>query len=88
VAGKPLHEKSNLSLEASDAARHGRPSLHSLQAAKMNGVDPLAWLSQSLTRIADRWPASDLELPMPWNFKLTRSSSGPTNDRCCRILSI
>lgn len=62
-------KKAISSLETSDAARHGRPSLHSLQAAKMNGVDPLAWLSQALMRIANRWPASDLELPMPWNFK-------------------
>jgi hypothetical protein len=35
----------------------------------MNGVDPLAWRSQALTRIANRWPASDLDLPMPWNVK-------------------
>ncbi|MEF0865028.1 transposase domain-containing protein, partial [Rhizobium sp. BR 318] len=40
-----------------------------LQTAKMNNVDPLAWLSQTLTRIANHWPASDIELLMPWNFK-------------------
>jgi transposase len=34
----------------------------------MNAVDPLAWLSQTLTRIANRWPASDIELLMPWHF--------------------
>jgi transposase len=39
-----------------------------LQTAKMNGVDPLAWLSQTLTRIANRWPAADIEQLMPWNF--------------------
>ncbi len=40
-----------------------------LQTCKMNGVDPLAWLSQTLTRIAQRWPAAKIEMLMPWNFK-------------------
>ncbi len=40
-----------------------------LQAAKMNKVDPLEWLSQTLTRIAKGWPVSELEALMPWNFK-------------------
>ena len=40
-----------------------------LQTAKMNGVDPLAWLTQTLTRIANRWPASETDQLMPWNFK-------------------
>lgn len=40
-----------------------------LQTAKMNGVDPLAWLSQTLTRIAQGWPVSEIEALMPWNFK-------------------
>jgi len=33
----------------------------------MNGVDPLDWLSQTLTRIAR--PASEIETLMPWNFR-------------------
>jgi len=40
-----------------------------LQTAKMNSVDPLDWLSQTLTRIAQGWPASEIEALMPWNFK-------------------
>lgn len=40
-----------------------------LQTCKMNGVDPLDWLSQTLTRIAQGWPASEIEALMPWNFK-------------------
>lgn len=40
-----------------------------LQTAKMNNVDPLNWLSQTLTRIAQGWPVSELEALMPWNFK-------------------
>lgn len=40
-----------------------------LQTCKMNGVDPLAWLSQTLSRIAQGWPASEIEALMPWNFR-------------------
>ncbi|MGX5805298.1 IS66 family transposase [Bradyrhizobium sp. Arg314] len=40
-----------------------------LETAKMNNVDPLAWLSQTLTRIAQRWSAAEIDMLMPWNFK-------------------
>ena len=40
-----------------------------LQTAKMNDVDPLAWLAQTLERIANRWPISQIDLLMPWNYK-------------------
>ncbi|WP_156032118.1 transposase domain-containing protein, partial [Shinella sp. DD12] len=36
---------------------------------KMNSVDPLAWLCQTLTRIAQGRPASEIEDLMPWNFR-------------------
>ncbi|CAH2409277.1 transposase [Mesorhizobium escarrei] len=39
-----------------------------LQTAKMNSVDPLAWLTQTLERIADRWPISQIDQLMPWNY--------------------
>jgi hypothetical protein len=34
----------------------------------MNDVDPLAWLTQTLVRIANRWPAHDIEALMQWSF--------------------
>lgn len=40
-----------------------------LQTAKMNDVDPLAWLTQTLVRMANQWSAQDIEAVMPWNFK-------------------
>jgi IS66 C-terminal element len=40
-----------------------------IQTAKMNSVDPLASLTQTLERIAAGWPASDIEALMPWNFQ-------------------
>jgi len=39
-----------------------------LQTCKMNSVDPLDWLSQTLSRIAQGWPVTEIEDLMPWNF--------------------
>ena len=36
---------------------------------QMNDVDPQAWLTQTLERLANGWPLSQLEHLMPWNFK-------------------
>ena len=40
-----------------------------LQTCRMNSVDPLNWLSQTLTRIAQGWPVAEIEALMPWNFR-------------------
>lgn len=37
-----------------------------LQTAKMNDVDPNAWLTD---RIAQGWPITQIDALMPWNFK-------------------
>ena len=39
------------------------------QTAKMNDVDPHAWLTQTLERIAQGWPISQIDALMPWHFK-------------------
>jgi transposase len=35
----------------------------------MNNVDPHAWLTQTLERIAQSWPIKKIDELMPWNFK-------------------
>jgi hypothetical protein len=40
-----------------------------LQTAKMNDVDPHAWPTQTLERIARGWPISQIDALMPWHFK-------------------
>lgn len=38
-----------------------------LQTTKMNDVDPFAWLTKTLERIADGWPNRDLDQLLPWH---------------------
>lgn len=39
-----------------------------ITTAKMNSVDPHAWMAQTLERIANRWPNSRIDELMPWNI--------------------
>jgi transposase len=39
-----------------------------LTTAKMNGVDPTAWLTQTLERLAAGWPNSKIDDLMPWTY--------------------
>jgi transposase len=40
-----------------------------LATARLNGINPQAWLATTLQRIACRWPNSDLDVLMPWNYQ-------------------
>ncbi|MER8459020.1 transposase, partial [Mesorhizobium sp. M1300] len=40
-----------------------------LTTAKMNQVDPHAWLTLTLERIANGWPNSNIDALMPWNYQ-------------------
>lgn len=40
-----------------------------LQTCKMNSVDPVVWLTQTLERIANQWPRDEIHSLMPWNYK-------------------
>jgi transposase len=40
-----------------------------LQTCRMNDVDPNAWLTQTLQRLANHWPSSEIDALMPWNYQ-------------------
>jgi transposase len=47
-----------------------------IQSAKLNGVEPMAYLIDVLERIVSgRTKASALEALLPWNCKASRSSA-------------
>jgi transposase len=39
-----------------------------LETAKLNRVDPLAWLTDVLTKLVNLWPASRIDELMPWAY--------------------
>lgn len=39
-----------------------------LATAKLNNVEPLAWLTLTLERIAHAWPNRELDALLPWNY--------------------
>jgi hypothetical protein len=46
-----------------------------LQTAKMNNVDPQAWLTQTLKRLAKAWPSTEIDALMPWNYAAYTASA-------------
>jgi transposase len=37
-----------------------------IETCKLNGVNPHAWLADTLTKLVNRWPASKIDDLMPW----------------------
>jgi len=57
-------------------ARHWAIAMTLIQSAKLNGVEPMAYLTDVLERIVSgRTKASALEALLPWNWKASRSST-------------
>lgn len=40
-----------------------------IETAKLNAINPHAWLTDTLTKIVNRWPASRIDELMPWNYE-------------------
>jgi transposase len=39
-----------------------------IETCKLNNVDPLAWMTDALTKLVNLWPASRIEELMPWAY--------------------
>ena len=39
-----------------------------IETCKLNGVDPLAWMADVLTKLVNLWPASRIDELMPWTY--------------------
>jgi transposase len=44
-----------------------------IETCKLNDVNPHAWLTNTLTKLVNRWPASRIDDLMPWNYAKTDS---------------
>lgn len=61
--------RKNWLFAGSDQGGHRAATIYSLiETAKLNGVDPEAWLTDTIARIAD-YPARQIEDLLPWNHR-------------------
>jgi transposase len=44
-----------------------------VETCKLNGVDPLAWMTDTLTKLVNLWPASRIDDLMPWAYAAKRA---------------
>ena len=66
-----LTRKNALFAGSDGGARHWAIAMTLIQTAKLNGVDPMAWLTDVLERIVSgRTKAHELATLLPWNWKL------------------
>jgi len=69
-----ITRKNSLFAGNDGGARHWAIAMTLIQSAKLNGVEPMAYLTDVLERIVSgRTKASALEALLPWNWKASRS---------------
>src|SRR4029077_15750934 len=65
-----LTRKNALFAGSDGGARHWAIAMTLIQTAKLNGVDPMAWLIDVLERIvSERTKAHELHTLLPWNWR-------------------
>ncbi len=80
AAGLPrpsvLTRKNALFAGSDGGARHWAVAMTLIQTAKLNGVDPMAWLTDVLERIVSgRTKAHELPTPLPWTWAEAQANS-------------
>jgi transposase len=65
-----LNRKNDLFAGSDGGARHWAMVASLIATAKLNGVEPLAWLTDVLERmVSGRTKAHELERLLPWHWK-------------------
>ena len=71
-----LGRKNALFAGSDGGARHWAIAMTLIQTAKLNGVDPQAWLTDVLERVVSRrTKATELDSLLPWNWR--SNADGP-----------
>src|SRR6201985_223539 len=71
----PMTRKVALFAGSDGGARHWAIAMTLIQTAKLNGVEPMAWLTDVLRRIVSgRTKAHELQNLLPWNWRDPSSS--------------
>ena len=70
-----LTRKNALFAGSDGGARHCALAMVPIQTAKLNGVDPLVWLTDVLERVVSgRTKAHEMASLLPWNWAAAKSS--------------
>jgi transposase len=65
----PMTRKAALFAGSDGGARHWAIAMTLIQTAKLNGIEPMAWLTDVLERIVSgRTKAHQLKTLLPWNW--------------------
>jgi hypothetical protein len=73
-----LNRKNALFAGSDGGARHWAVAMTLIQTAKLNGVDPQAWLTDVLERIVSgRTKIAELDTLLPWNWKHSSPATVP-----------
>jgi transposase len=71
-----LTRKNALFAGSDGGARHWAIAMTLIQTAKLNGIDPMAWLADVLERVVSgRTKAHELLTLLPWNWKLSSADT-------------
>ena len=74
-----LNRKNALFAGSDGGARHWAIATTLIGTAKLNGVEPMAWLTDVLERIVSgRTKANELDSLLPWNWKAYNAAAAPT----------
>jgi transposase len=73
-----LTGKNALFAGSDDGARHWAIAMTLIQTAKLNGIDPMAWLTDVLERVVSgRTRSHELESLLPWNWTPQNAAAAP-----------
>jgi hypothetical protein len=74
-----LNRKNALFAGSDGGARHWAIAMTLINTAKLNGVAPLAWLTDVLERVVSgHTKANELESLLPWNWKIWNTAAAST----------
>jgi transposase len=68
IRGIALGRKNALFAGSDEGAENWAALASLIESAKLNGVNPHAWLTDTLTKLVNRWPPSRIDELMPWHY--------------------
>ena len=73
ICGVALNRKNALFAGHDLGAENWATIASLVETCKLNAVDPLAWMTDVLTKLVNLWPASRIDELMPWAHAAKRA---------------